>query len=79
MEASESITIGLDKETAAFLDELARSEDRDRVYLIRQAICNYIELKKWQLEEIKQAVKEADAGLFAIDEETTRLFEKWIS
>ena len=79
METPENIatTIRLDKETIGNLDELARSDDRDRSYLIRQAISNYIEMRKWQVEEIKRAINEADSGLFATEEKTTRLLGKW--
>ncbi len=70
-------TIRLDSETISFLDELARGEDRDRSYLIRQAIANYVELRRWQIEEIRQAIKEADAGLFLSDEEVEKQFDKW--
>ena len=70
-------TVRLDAETVSFLDELARGEERDRSYLIRQAIANYVELRRWQMEEIRQAIKEADAGLFATDEEVEKQFDKW--
>jgi predicted transcriptional regulator len=68
-------TVRLDSDTVSFLDELARGEDRDRSYLIRQAIANYVELRKWQIEEIRQAIKEADAGLFLSDEEAADFME----
>jgi predicted transcriptional regulator len=69
-------TVRLDAETVTFLDELARNEERDRSYLIRQAIANYLELRKWQIEEIKQAIKEADTGLFLSEEETATFMEE---
>jgi RHH-type transcriptional regulator, rel operon repressor / antitoxin RelB len=72
-----SITVRLDQETVAFLDRLAEVEDRDRSYLIKQAVANYVRLHRWQIEEIEKAVKEADAGLFATDEEVEQLFSKW--
>jgi predicted transcriptional regulator len=70
-------TVRLDSDAVSFLDELARGEDRDRSYLIRQAIANYVELRRWQIEEIRQAIKEADAGLFASDEEVEEQFDNW--
>jgi RHH-type rel operon transcriptional repressor/antitoxin RelB len=73
---SVSVTVSLDSETSAFLDELARGEERDSSYLIRQAIANYVELRKWQIEEIRKAIKEADAGLFLSDEEAAEFMEE---
>jgi RHH-type rel operon transcriptional repressor/antitoxin RelB len=72
-----SITVRLDQETVAFLDQIAEVEDRDRSYLIKQAVANFVRLHRWQIEEIEKAVKEADAGLFATEEEVEQLFSKW--
>ena len=72
-----NITVRLDPDTVAFLDKLAEVEDRDRSYMIKQAVANFVELHRWQIEEIEKAVKEADAGLFATDEEVEKFFGKW--
>ncbi len=72
-----SVTVRLDPETVAFLDRLAEVEDRDRSYMIKQAVANFVRLRRWQIEEIEKAVKEADAGQFATDEEVDHLFAKW--
>lgn len=72
-----NVTVRLDQDTIAFLDKLADFEDRDRSYLIKQAVTRFVELHRWQIEEIEKAVKEADAGMFASEEEVDRLFSKW--
>ncbi len=72
-----NITVRLDSDTVAFLDHLANVEDRDRSYLIKQAVASFVELHRRQIEEIEKAVKEADAGMFASDEEIEQLFAKW--
>ena len=72
-----NITVRLDQDTVAFLDQLAKVEDRDRSYMIKQAVSNFVQLHRWQIEEIEKAVKEADAGLFASDEEVEKCFGKW--
>ena len=71
-----SVTIRLDQDTVAFLDRLADVEDRDRSYLIKQAVADFVRLHRWQIDEIEKAVKEADAGLFLSDEETTALMNE---
>jgi RHH-type transcriptional regulator, rel operon repressor / antitoxin RelB len=71
-----SITVRLDEETVAFLDKLGEVEDRDRSYLVRKAVSNFVELHRWQIEQIEQAVKEADAGLFLSDEETEAFMQE---
>lgn len=71
-----SITVRLDEETVAYLDKLGAIDDRDRSYLIRKAVANFVELHRWQIDQIEQAVKEADAGLFLSDEETEAFMEE---
>ncbi len=72
-----SVTIRLEPDTVAFLDHLAEVQDRDRSYLIKQAVGDFVRLHRWQIEEIEKARKEADEGLFASDEEVERFFSKW--
>ncbi len=74
-----SVTVRLDEETVAFLDKLGEIEDRDRSYLVRKAVANFLELHRWQIEQIERAVKEADAGHFATDKEVEHMFGKWTS
>jgi predicted transcriptional regulator len=71
-----NITVRLDQDTVVFLDKLAEIEDRDRSYMIKQAIANFVQLRRWQIEEIEKAVKEADAGLFLSDEEAAVFMEE---
>jgi predicted transcriptional regulator len=71
-----NVTVRLDQDTVAFLDKLAEVEDRDRSYMIKQAVANFVQLHRWQLEEIKKAVAEADAGQFLTDEESAAFMEE---
>jgi predicted transcriptional regulator len=57
-----NITVRLDSQAVTLLDRLAESLDRDRSYLIKQAVDSYIEMHQWQLDEIEKAIAEADAG-----------------
>ena len=41
---------------------LADSLDRDRTYLLSQAVQAYLDTQQWQLEEIRAGIAEADAG-----------------
>ncbi len=72
-----NVTLRLDKAKVALLDQFAQSDDRDRTYLIKKAIDGYLGMRQWQIEEIKKAIAEADAGDFASDEEVKALFAKW--
>lgn len=70
------VTCKLNSDDVAFLDKLAESSDRDRSYLIRQAVGEFITLHKWQLEDIDRAVGEADRGEFASDDEVKAMFKE---
>jgi RHH-type transcriptional regulator, rel operon repressor / antitoxin RelB len=62
MSEEATITLQLKKETKAKLEALARSTQRDEGVLVAEAIDAYVELEGWQLEEIRKAVEQADAG-----------------
>jgi predicted transcriptional regulator len=75
--SKESITLRIEQEKKEALDAIAAGLDRDRSYVINQAIDAYLELYEWQIEEIKKAIAEADAGKFAKDKDVDAFFAKW--
>lgn len=74
--SKENITFRLDSEKRAALDAIAAGMDRDRTYLINEAITLYLEMHQWQIEEIQRAVAEAEAEDFATEEEVTATFTR---
>lgn len=52
------------------LDAVAAALDRDRSYVLNEAISAYLELYQWQMKHIKEGIRQADAGEFATEEET---------
>ena len=60
------------------LDALAQATGRNKSFLTEQAVAEYIAREEWQVAEIRAAIKEADAGDFATDEETSAVFDKWV-
>jgi predicted transcriptional regulator len=73
----ETITFRLDHTKRAALDAIAKELDRDRSYLLNEAIENYIEIYKWQIAEINLAIAEADAEDFASDEDVDTIFGRF--
>lgn len=71
-----NVTIRMDADEVAFLDKLAGLTDRDRSYLIKQAVTEYIALQRWQVEEIEKAIAEADAGLLASEKQVKQMFDE---
>jgi predicted transcriptional regulator len=74
--SKENITFRLDSEKRAALDAIAVGIDRDRSYLINEAITLYLEMHQWQIEEIQHGIAEADAGDFATAEEVSAVFAR---
>ncbi|MGI0488792.1 CopG family ribbon-helix-helix protein [Pantanalinema rosaneae CENA516] len=74
--SKENVTFRLDSEKRAALDAIAAGMDRDRSYLINEAISLYLEMHQWQIEEIQQGLAEADAGDFATEEEVQAVFAR---
>lgn len=59
------------------LDALAAATGRSKSFLAGQAIRDYLGREAWQVAETHQAIREADAGDFASDEEVSALRQKW--
>ncbi|MGB2817996.1 MAG: CopG family ribbon-helix-helix protein [Burkholderiaceae bacterium] len=74
---STTMTIRIEDEVKDRLDRLAESTQRSKSFLAAEAIREYVENNEWQVAEIRKALKEADAGDFASDEDVAALTRKW--
>jgi predicted transcriptional regulator len=71
----ETVTFRIDGEKKQALDAVAAGLDRDRSYILNQAVDNYLDLHRWQVEHIKNALRQAKAGKgFASDQEVKQAF-----
>jgi len=57
-----TITFRLDSNKVAELDEVAEAQDRDRTYLLNEAVEAYLEVQRWQIEHIKEGIRQANSG-----------------
>ena len=74
---SNTVTIRLDEAIKDKLEKLADATHRSRSFLAAEAIRDYIETNEWQINEIHAAIKEADAGDFATEDEVNAVLDKW--
>jgi predicted transcriptional regulator len=74
--AKDNITFRLESEKRIALDAIAAGLDRDRSYVLNEAITSYLEIHQWQLEEIYKGIAEAEAEDFANDAEVDAMFAK---
>ncbi len=74
---STTMTVRLEDDLKDRLDVLADATQRSKSFLAAEAIRTYIENNEWQIDEIQAALKEADAGDFAGDNDVAALGKKW--
>ena len=74
---STTMTIRLEPELKDRLDQLADATHRSKSFVAAEAIRDFIELNEWQIQEIKEAIKEAENGDFATDKAVNKTLGKW--
>lgn len=74
---SMTMTIRLEDEIKDRLDQLATATQRSKSFLAAEAIRVFVESNEWQIGEIQAALKEADAGDYASDQDVANLAMKW--
>ena len=70
---STTMTLRLEDDVKARTDATQLSKS----FLAAEAIRDFVENIEWQIREIKAAIKEANAGDFAGDDEVAALAKKW--
>lgn len=74
--AREVMTVRIEPQTRKALDGIAASLDRDRTYIVNQALEAYIDVHQWHLDHIRQGLREANAGNFASEAEVSRVIAR---
>jgi len=77
MTQSTTISIRLETDVKARLDQLASATNRSKSFLAAEAIRAFVELNEWQTREVQAALREADAGDFAKPSEVKKVLGKW--
>jgi RHH-type transcriptional regulator, rel operon repressor / antitoxin RelB len=72
----ETISFRLESEKREALDAVASALDRDRSYIINEAIEAYLDVQRWQMEHIRKGLRQADAGEFAAEAEMKTTFSR---
>ena len=74
---SKTISFRLPDDKREALDLIAAALDRDRSYVLNEAIDAYLDVHQWQIEHIKAGIRQADAGEFATRNEVAAAFKRW--
>ena len=71
-----TVTFRIDEAKRQALDRLAEAMDRDRSYVLNEAVTAYLEAQAWQLRHIEEGLRQAEAGEFASDEEVAKALRR---
>jgi RHH-type transcriptional regulator, rel operon repressor / antitoxin RelB len=74
--AKETLTFRVESKTRDALDALADALDRDRSYVINEALHAFIETHNWQLAHIGEGLRQAEAGNFVPDAQVNRVLNR---
>lgn len=74
---AKTINVRLPAELYDQIEELSKATARTKSYLAIDALTNYVQSESWQIRDIQQGIKEADAGDFATDDEVKAVFSKY--
>lgn len=73
----QTISFRLESDKVDALDVLAKALDRDRTYLLNEAVSAYLDVQQWQLEHIKASISQADAGRLIDHGEIKKMASHW--
>ena len=59
------------------IEALAKATMRTKSYLTVEALKSYVENESWQIRDIHEGLREADAGQFASADEVSAVFAKY--
>ncbi len=71
-----TITFRIDTDKREGLDTIAKASDRDRSYVLNEAIDLYLDVHQWQIEHIEKGLRQAKARQFATAAEVRKAFER---
>jgi predicted transcriptional regulator len=71
-----TVSFRTDSKKVAALDALASVQDRDRSYLLNQAVDNYLDLQQYHIELIEKGIRQADAGELVDHREVEKMVAK---
>ncbi len=72
-----AVTCRLEPDDVVFLDKLAELMERDRSFLIKKAVSDFIVAQRWQIEEVEQARAEARSGKILSEDEFDADVRTW--
>jgi predicted transcriptional regulator len=76
MSTTKTVSFRISSDAVDTLDALAETMDRDRSYLLNEAVERYLELNQYHIKLIKKGLRAAEAGDFVPHAEMKKLIAK---
>jgi len=76
MSALKTISFRMRADAVETLDALAETMDRDRTYLLNEAVERYLELNQYHIKLIEKGLRAAEKGEFVPDAEMKKLIAR---
>ena len=73
----QTISFRIDGDKVEALDTLAEALDRDRTYLLNEAVSAYLEVQRWHIEQIERGIRQADAGKLVDHSKVKKMVAGW--
>ncbi|HMD98924.1 MAG TPA: CopG family ribbon-helix-helix protein [Terriglobia bacterium] len=77
MSDTATFTVRVPADLKKRLDQLAEAVDRSRSWLTADALRSYVEEQQWQLAEIEEGLRDAEAGRVVPHDEVERWLKSW--
>ena len=74
---TKTINVRLPESLYNQIEALAKATARTKSFLAIDALTSYVQNESWQIRDIHEGLKEADAGEFASDEQVKAVFVKY--
>jgi predicted transcriptional regulator len=75
--STRTVTFRTQSENVKDLDRLAAAQQRDRTFLLNEAIEQYLSLQKYHLSLIEEGLEAEKAGQLTPHDEVVRLTKSW--
>jgi predicted transcriptional regulator len=74
-----AISVRVPDETIEDLDKLAKVRQRDRSFLVNEAIDLLLDMHQWQIQHIKEGLRQAKEGKMASKAQVQAQIDQWLS
>jgi len=70
-------TIQIDEDKLNRVDNIAKTLNRSRSWVINQAVEHFLSFEEWFVKEVEEGLTEVDRGEIASHDEVVEKFRKW--